>query len=110
MEQEVVAGPDPVSVVKRQGPAWNQTVEVEMRTEGLIPGVEHGQKAQLAAQMSPAKIEQRVGDGLEQQRQQDLFVGQNQRVQLMREGENQMEVADRKQLGLTLVQPAGFLQ
>jgi hypothetical protein len=50
MEQEVVPGLDPVSVVKRQGPAWNQTVEVEMRTEGLIPGVEHGQKTQLAAQ------------------------------------------------------------
>jgi len=28
----------------------------------------------------------------------------------MREGENQMEVADRKQLRLSLVQPAGFLQ
>jgi hypothetical protein len=72
--------------------------------------VEYGQKAQLSTQMSPAKIEQRVGDGLEQQRQQDFFVGQNQRVQLMREGENQMEVADRKQLRLTLIQPAGFLQ
>ena len=45
-----------------------------MRTEGLIPGVEHGQKAQLAAQMSPAKIKQRVGDGLEQQRQKTFLL------------------------------------
>ena len=72
--------------------------------------MEYGQKAQLAAQMSPAEIEQCLCNGLEQQSEQDLLISQNQWVQFMREGENQMEVADRKQLGLTLVQPAGFLQ
>ena len=39
-------------------------------------------------EVSAAKVQQRLGDGLKQQMQQDLLVGQDQRVQLMREGEN----------------------
>jgi hypothetical protein len=110
VEQEVVAGRDPVSVVKRQGSAWDQTVEVEMRTESLIPGVEYGQKAELAAEVSAPKVEQRLRDGLKQEMEKRLFVGEDQWVELVRERENQMEVTDRKQFCLTLIQPAGFLQ
>jgi hypothetical protein len=99
-----------VSVVKRQSSAWDQTVEVEMRTESLIPGVEYGQKAELATEVSAPKVEQRLRDGLKQEMEKRLFVGEDQWVELVRERENQMEVTDRKQFRLTLVQPAGFLQ
>ena len=109
VEQEVVASGDPASAVKRQGAAGDQTMEVEVRTKSLIPGVEHGQKGELASQMSPAKIEQRLGDRVEQQRQQDLLVGQNQGVQFMGEGEDQMEVTDGQQFDLTILQPASLL-
>jgi hypothetical protein len=67
-------------------------------------------RAELAAEVSASKVQQRLGDGLKQQMQKGLLVDQDQRIQLMRESEHQMEVTDRKQLRLLLVQPAGFFQ
>ena len=74
VEQEVVTGGNPATVVKRQGAPWDQTMEVEMGTQRLIPGVEHGQKSQLAAQVSAPKIQQRLGDGVKQERESKTFL------------------------------------
>ena len=81
---------------------------MEVRAKSLVPGVEHRQKAELAAEVSAAKVQQRLRDGLKQEMEKNLFVDEDQWIQLVWEGEHQMEVTDRKQLRLLLVQPAGF--
>jgi hypothetical protein len=65
VEQEVRASGNPAAAILRQGPAGNEAVEMEMVTERLIPGVEHGDETQLSAQVRAAKLQQGLGNGLE---------------------------------------------
>jgi hypothetical protein len=51
-EQEVISSCNPTTLVKRQGTARDQTVEMEVVAQGLVPGVEYGEKADLPPQNS----------------------------------------------------------
>jgi hypothetical protein len=55
-----------------------------MRLQQLIPGVQDHDGAQLAALVLTAKLEQGLTRSPKQQAQQETFIAQDQRVELMR--------------------------
>jgi hypothetical protein len=65
----------------------------------LAPGVEHTQKAEVSAEMPGvgSDLQQRLGAGTEQEVVDDLFILQRQPGQLVWDGEDNMDVVDRKQ-------------
>ena len=93
MKQEVGSGRNPARAVECESATWDQTVQVNMIQQSLIPGMEHGQKPDLAFQMGSAEVRQSLGNGLEEDSEQDLLIDEDQRVQFMRKGKDQMEVA-----------------
>ena len=65
-----------------------------MVSEGLVPGMEHGKQAECSTQVSVGKLQQGLGDGPEQDGTEDFLVAQSNRVELMRESKDQVEVTD----------------
>ncbi len=53
-------GGHPAGAVIRQGASWDQTVDMEVGVEELIPGMEDHDAAQLSPQILPAKLQQRL--------------------------------------------------
>src|SRR5262249_56080156 len=90
-------------VMERQHPAGNDAVQMEVRPQLLVPGMQDQGGAEGAAQVLAAELQQRSGRGVEQQVEDGplvLLVTEDQRVELMRQRENVVEVGDRQQLGL----------
>jgi hypothetical protein len=54
------------------------------------------------------KLKQRFTDRFEQKSQDNFLVGENQPIQFMRQGKNQMKVSHRQKLGSLFFQPPGF--
>ncbi len=72
---------------------------VRMRLEVLAPGVEHAEEADVGAEVFGigGDLQQGFGAGAEQQVVDNFLVLQRQPGQLVREGEDNMNVADRQQ-------------
>jgi hypothetical protein len=71
-------------------------MQMEVINQGLAPGVQHSDKSQLAIQtpfgIGGEKLQGLV-DGLENQIQTKSAIVEHQRVEQMRQGEDQVEVA-----------------
>ena len=48
-EQKVVSCSDPAALIRGQSTGGNQTVEMKMIFEGLVPGVQHGDDTHRSA-------------------------------------------------------------
>ena len=83
---------------------------MKMIFERLIPGMKHSGNPQSSAQTSLAKLKERFADGFEQKSQQNLFVGENQTIKFVGQGEDQMEISHRQKLRGLPLQPLGFGQ
>lgn len=83
-----------------------------MQVQLLAPGVEHGQHADARAQVFGigGNLQQGLRGTTKQQVVDEPGVAQGQRVELFRQGEDDMEVGDRQQLFAALLQPARLLQ
>ena len=81
-----------------------------MVLELLIPGVQHRDETDLSAQTPLAKLKQCFADGFKEQAEENLFVGENQAVEKVRQGEDQMEVSHRQKLSGLLLKPLGLGQ
>ena len=64
----------------------------------LVPGVQDGDHSKGTAQTAFTKIEQCFTDRFKQKIQDDLLVGEDQAVEFMRQGKNQMKVSHRQKL------------
>jgi hypothetical protein len=53
-------------VIDRQGAGGNQTVQMKMIFESLIPGMKHGGNSHRCAKAPLAKLKQRFTDGFKQ--------------------------------------------
>lgn len=82
-------------------------MNVRMSLKVLSPGVQNAEKANLSAKVSRVggDLQQCFGAGLEQQVIEHLFVLQSQSRKIVRNRENNVEVAARKQIGCLLPQP-----
>src|ERR1035438_218005 len=79
-----------------------------MQMQVLPPGVQHGEETNLGAQVLgvAGNGEQGCRDGAEQDLIDDHFVGESDRGNLFRHGEDHVEVLHRQQFGEALLDPA----
>ena len=71
-----MAGSNPAGVIAGESAGGDDTVDMGMKLEFLVPGVEHAEEADLGAEMGGVArdFEQRFGAGPEQQTVDDLLV------------------------------------
>ncbi len=93
-KKERVAGVDPVGVIQRESTGGDHAMDMGMKLELLIPGVQHAEETDLGAQMSgiTSHFEQGCGAGAKQQAVDELLVLQGEWCQFPRQSENDMHV------------------
>jgi hypothetical protein len=110
-EEEVGPAVDPASV-GREAAARHNAVGMRMMRQGLAPGVENGDHTGLGAEVLwiGADDADRLGRGLEQNVIHDRLVLKGDGGDGGRHGEDDMEIGDRQQVGLTICKPLGARQ
>jgi hypothetical protein len=63
---------------------------------------------QLAPEVMPAELEQRLTGGRKQQAEKQPFIPQDERVEGVRQCKDGMKVRDREKVGLAIGHPLGF--
>jgi hypothetical protein len=63
---------------------------------------------QLAAEVVPTALEQRLTGGCKQEAEKQSFIAQDERVEAVRQGKDGVKVRDREQFGLAISYPLGF--
>ena len=81
-----------------------------MVQEVLRPGMQHRGEAQVGFEVVPAELQQGGAGAGEQEGVEPGLVVLEERVQVVREGEHDMEVRDGQQVLGLLLQPLGALQ
>jgi hypothetical protein len=99
---------DPAGAVGGQGAAGDDTMQVEVLGEILPPRVQDRRAAEVAAEMAGIAPEggEGVSDGLEEQRVDDAGIALGERIEGVRQGEDQVEVLDRQQFRAAGIEPA----
>jgi len=107
-EEEARAGSNPASVIERESARRDDTVDMGMKLEFLVPGVEHTEEADLSPEMSgvASDFEKSFCAGTKQQTIDHFFVLQGQRSQLRRQSKDHMDVGHREQFVATCLDPA----
>lgn len=106
-EQEGGACGYPARPIARDAATRHDHVDVGMMGEGGSPGVKNGGDADPGAEMLgiSGDGQHRIGRGLEQEVIDQRLVGEGDRGDLGREGEDDVEIADREQVGLARFEP-----
>src|SRR5512142_911730 len=86
-KEEAWVGSNPVGVIAGESARGNDTVDMGMKLEFLVPGVEHAEEADLRSEMGrvACDFQQSFGAGSEQQTIDEFLVLQSQRSQLRRQ-------------------------
>ena len=98
----------PAGAVIGQGTSWDQTVHMEVRVEELVPGMEDHDATQLAAEVVPTELEQRLTSGCKQEAEKQPFCAQDERVEGVRQGKDGVKVWHREEVGLAVCHPLRF--
>jgi hypothetical protein len=98
---------NPTRVIEGQSAGGHHTMGMGMMFQFLIPGVEHAKEADFGAQMLgiASDFQEGFGAGLQQEMIQDFLVLQGERRQLMRKGEDNMDVARGEKFLTTRFEP-----
>src|SRR5439155_24840338 len=86
------------AVIQGQSAGGDKTVNVKMVVEGLVPGMQHGDDSDSSLKTRAAKLKERFADGFKQKSEQNLFAGEDQAVENVRQGKDDMEIAHRQEL------------
>src|SRR5208282_5147651 len=107
-KEEAWVGSNPAGVIGGESAGGNDTVDMRMKLEFLIPGVKHAEEADLGPEMGwiARYLLQGFGAGPEQQTVDDLLVLESQRSQLRRQGEDDVDVGRGQQFTTTRRDPA----
>src|SRR5258708_27731646 len=78
-----------------------------MKQDVLSPGVQHGGETDLRSEVPGrgGNLLQGAGGGSEQDIKKDGLVAESERIQFLRNGEDDVEVRNRKERGQSLFQP-----
>jgi len=92
-EEEGGAARQPLGPIRGQPASGNHTVEMGMMVQGLAPGMQHREEADVRAEMPRivCHSQEGLGHGLEQTRRQGARVLQHSWAQSMRQREHHME-------------------
>jgi len=108
-KQEAALGAHPFAC-GRQRPAGHQRMDMHMPPQILLPRMQHQRERRGSTE--PARVRGKLGEGGRDGGEQRLVEGtgtlSDQAVQLVRQGEHQMEVGHRQQFAPSLDEP-GFL-
>ena len=98
---------DPAGAVRGQPATGHDAMDVRVELKVLAPGVQHGQHAGLGTQVLGigGHLEHGLGGGPQEQVVDDPRIGQCDRVEGIREREDEMEVRHREQVGGAGLQP-----
>ena len=93
-KKEGAAGLDPSRVIGGQATGWEYTMDMGMKLEPLIPGVQYAEETDLGAQVLGIEgyFEQSLGAGVEQEVVDHFLVLQSEGRQFPRQSENDMHV------------------
>src|SRR5713101_2676087 len=94
-KKEPVAWFHPVGVIERQSPGGHHAMHMRMKSEFLIPGVQHAEEADLRAEVPGIAGDFQKGfrTGAKQKIVDDLLILQSQWGERTRQGEDHMHVA-----------------
>ena len=65
-EQKVFTGRPPALLIEGQSSSGDQTMEMKMIQQGLVPGMQHRDETDLSAKTSVAKINERFTNGFKE--------------------------------------------
>ena len=107
-KEEAWMGSNPAGVIAGESAGGNDTVDMGMKLEFLVPGMEHAEEADLGTEMAgiARDLQQGFGAGPEQQTVDEFLVLESQRSQLRRQGEDDMDVGRGQQFTTTRRDPA----
>src|SRR5207245_10119221 len=106
-EKEARARSNPASVIERESAGGDDAVDMGMKLEFLVPGMQHAEEADLGPEMSgiTSHFQEGFCAGTKQQTINEFFVLQGPRSQLVRQSENDMDVRSGEKLRATWLEP-----
>jgi hypothetical protein len=109
-QEESRAARYPVAPIRSRSAAGDDAVQVGVIQEGLVPGVQDGQEADLSSKVLGIRGDGTEGFGgrPEKQSVKEALVLQGQRSDLFGKGEDHVIVRRGKQFGLARLEPPGF--
>ena len=107
-QEHGMGGRDPALMIGRQSAAGNDAVDMVVGQQVRSPGVQDGQESDLCAEAPGigSDFEQGLGDSFEEQIENRPARSQSQRVQFVRQGEDDMEVVGVEQIALLRLKPS----
>ena len=107
-KEEAWVGSNPAGVIAGESAGGNDTVDMGMKLEFLVPGMEHAEEADLGSEMGgiARDFQQSFGAGAKQQTIDEFPVLESQRSQLRRQGEDDVDVGRGQQFTTTRRDPA----
>src|SRR5262245_17598081 len=78
---------------------------MEMRAQGLIPGMQDHGAPDLPAEVAVPKLHERLTRSVEQQGQERSLVREDEGVEVVGYGKHQVEIGHRQELGFTVLNP-----
>ena len=97
VKEVLILARDPLFALFIDSASNNEAVEVKVGLEQLIPGVQYSHKTQFTTKLVFPELEEGLGGSLKECGEHHRFVFQDDRVQLMWEGEDEMEVGFREE-------------
>ena len=106
-QEEGIAGMDPAGVIWGQTSGGDQAVDMRMSEQVLAPGMQDGQESDFSPQMFRigGYLQQGLRTGAEQEVIEDLLVLQRQLAELVRQGEDNVDIGDRQEFVLASGDP-----
>ena len=106
-QESAAAGRDPLRAIGRQTAARYHAVQMRMMLEGLSPGVEDGEQAELRPKVFGigGDFQECLGGGPEQDAIDGGFVLEGHRSQLLGKGKDDMKIGTREQITTLAVEP-----
>ena len=108
-QEEAARGIDPSGAIEGEAAGGNDVVDMGMMLQVLSPGMEHAEEPDVGSQVLgiASQFEQRSGAGAEEQIVEQPLVLEDQSGELVRQGEDDVEVRHGQQLSRTRGQPFG---
>ena len=107
-KEEGAARGDPAGVIRSETAGGKHAVDMGMKLQSLVPGMEHAEEADLGAEMAgiASDLQQGFGAGVKQQVVDQPLVLQCERSQFPRQGEDDVDIAGGQQLPFPRLEPA----
>src|ERR1039458_7297950 len=107
-QEEGAPGGDPSGVIRRQTTGGQYAVDMGMKLQALIPGVQHAEEANLGTEMPgiASDLKQGLGAGMKQQVVNQPLVLQCERGEFPRQGEDGVYIASGQEFLFPRLEPA----